>query len=71
MLVTHRMSGVRHADTIYVLSGGRLTEQGTHDELMAAQGRYAAMFTTQAAQYAAEPHGSVPRPASPPTRKPA
>ncbi|MFJ8864923.1 ATP-binding cassette domain-containing protein [Streptomyces sp. NPDC102473] len=71
VLVTHRMSGVRHADTIYVLSGGRLTEQGTHDELMTAQGRYAAMFTTQAAQYAAQPHGSVPRPASPSARKPA
>lgn len=60
VLVTHRMSGVRHADTIYVLDRGRLTEQGTHDELMAARGRYAAMFTTQAAQYAAGPRSAVP-----------
>ncbi|MFB8026567.1 ATP-binding cassette domain-containing protein [Streptomyces sp. NPDC056465] len=68
VLVTHRMSGVRHADTIHVLVRGRLVEQGTHDELMAAQGRYAAMFTTQAAQYAAEPRGSVPHPGPPPVR---
>lgn len=66
VLVTHRMSGVRHADTIYVLNRGRLTEHGSHDELMAAQGRYAAMFATQVAQYAAEPRGSVPRPSTPP-----
>ncbi|MFD9968586.1 ABC transporter ATP-binding protein [Streptomyces sp. NPDC059013] len=52
VLVTHRMSGVRHADAIHVLHGGRLVEHGTHDELMAADGRYASMFRTQAAQYA-------------------
>lgn len=52
VLVTHRMSGVRHADRIYVLREGRLTEQGSHDELMTARGRYAAMFDAQAAQYA-------------------
>ncbi|WP_327121349.1 ABC transporter ATP-binding protein/permease [Streptomyces sp. NBC_01341] len=65
VLVTHRMSGVREADTIYVLDRGRLTEQGSHHELMAARGRYAAMFTTQAAQYAPEPRGAVPRPGGP------
>ncbi|WP_041983138.1 ABC transporter ATP-binding protein [Streptomyces sp. AcH 505] len=52
VLVTHRMSGVRHADRIYVLHHGRLAEHGSHDELVAAQGRYAAMFAAQAAQYA-------------------
>ncbi|MFD8194536.1 ATP-binding cassette domain-containing protein [Streptomyces wuyuanensis] len=51
VLVTHRMSGVRHADTIHVLHRGRLVEHGSHDELMAAGGRYASMFRTQAAQY--------------------
>ncbi|MFD6419394.1 ATP-binding cassette domain-containing protein [Streptomyces sp. NPDC060194] len=62
VLVTHRMSGVRHADRIHVLHRGRLTEQGTHDELVALNGRYAAMFAAQAAQYA--PAAAVPRPSS-------
>ncbi|MFE1521809.1 hypothetical protein ACFW9I_34215 [[Kitasatospora] papulosa] len=57
------MSGVRHADHIYVLNQGRLAEHGTHDDLIAARGRYAAMFDTQAAQYAPAPN--VPKPASP------
>lgn len=63
MLVTHRMSGVRHADHIYVLNNGHLAEHGTHDELMAARGRYAAMFDAQAAQYA--PTTAIPHPAAP------
>ncbi|WP_435878040.1 ATP-binding cassette domain-containing protein [Streptomyces clavifer] len=70
VLVTHRMSGVRHADTIHVLDRGRLTEHGSHDELMAAQGRYAAMFATQAAQYAARGRASVPHPSAPPVPEP-
>ncbi|MFG3543040.1 MULTISPECIES: ATP-binding cassette domain-containing protein [Streptomyces] len=70
VLVTHRMSGVRHADTIHVLDRGRLTEHGSHDELMAAQGRYAAMFAAQAAQYAARSHASVPHPSAPPVPEP-
>ncbi|MEU2587912.1 ABC transporter ATP-binding protein [Streptomyces avermitilis] len=69
VLVTHRMSGVRYADRIYVLHQGRLAEHGSHDELMAAQGRYAAMFDAQAAQYA--PAGTIPRPASPTVSDPA
>ncbi|WP_327352762.1 ABC transporter ATP-binding protein [Streptomyces sp. NBC_01304] len=69
VLVTHRMSGVRHADHIYVLNNGHLAEHGTHDELVAAQGRYATMFAAQAAQYA--PAGSIPNPASPTVADPA
>ncbi|MER6108420.1 ABC transporter ATP-binding protein [Streptomyces hirsutus] len=69
VLVTHRMSGVRHADRIYVLHQGRLAEQGSHQELMAAQGRYAAMFEAQAAQYAPAP--TVPHPAPPAVVDPA
>lgn len=69
VLVTHRMSGVRHADRIYVLHQGRLAEQGSHDELVAAQGRYAAMFDAQAAQYAPAP--PLPHPSSPPVADPA
>lgn len=51
VLVTHRMSGVRHADLIYVLHEGRLVEQGDHEGLLAAHGRYASMFHMQAEQY--------------------
>lgn len=69
VLVTHRMSGVRHADTIYVLNRGRLTEHGSHDELMAAQGRYATMFATQAAQYAPEHRAVLPHPSAPPVQE--
>ncbi|GHC80264.1 ATP-binding cassette domain-containing protein [Streptomyces flavofungini] len=66
VLVTHRMSGVRHADTIHVLSRGRLVESGSHTDLMTADGRYAAMFRTQAAQYAPPPRPGVPHPGTPP-----
>jgi ATP-binding cassette subfamily B protein len=51
ILVSHRFSTVRHADRICVLEGGRVAELGTHDELMAFGGRYATMFTLQAARF--------------------
>ena len=69
VLVTHRMSGVRHADRIYVLNAGRLVEHGTHDELIAARGRYASMFDAQAAQYA--PTVNIPNPTAPTVSDPA
>jgi len=48
VLVSHRLANVRQVDRIYVLHEGRLVEQGSHDELMAAGGRYAELFTLQA-----------------------
>lgn len=51
ILITHRLGAVRHADRIYVMRDGMFTEQGTHDELMAENGYYAAMFNEQAAWY--------------------
>ncbi|MCF2527382.1 ABC transporter ATP-binding protein [Yinghuangia soli] len=52
ILITHRLASTRLADRIFVLDHGRLTEQGSHPELMASGGGYAEMYTMQAAQYA-------------------
>lgn len=51
ILVTHRLASVRGADYIIVLKGGRVTETGTHESLMAEGGTYADMFQRQAALY--------------------
>ena len=53
LLISHRFSSVRSADRIYVLDGGRVAESGSHDRLMALGGRYAELFTLQAAAYLA------------------
>ena len=55
VLISHRLNAVRDADHILVLSGGVLREQGNHDTLMARQGLYARLFTTQARGYAGVP----------------
>jgi hypothetical protein len=57
LLISHRFSSVRSADRIYVLQAGRVVEHGTHDELLAAGGLYAELFTLQAAAYLEEPAG--------------
>jgi ATP-binding cassette, subfamily B, bacterial len=51
LLISHRFSTVRMADRIVVIEGGRLVEEGSHSQLLAASGRYAAMFEMQAASY--------------------
>ncbi len=57
ILISHRFSTVRHADRICVLEGGRVVELGTHDELMAAGGRYRTMFDLQALRFGADGDG--------------
>jgi ATP-binding cassette subfamily B protein len=47
ILISHRISTVRHADQIAVLLGGRIVELGTHDELLARNGHYASLFQKQ------------------------
>ncbi|GGO46091.1 ABC transporter ATP-binding protein [Streptomyces lasiicapitis] len=47
VLVSHRFATVRLADRIAVVDGGRISEFGTHDELVASGGRYARMFRVQ------------------------
>jgi ATP-binding cassette subfamily B protein len=49
LVIAHRLSTVRHADTILVLNHGKLVESGTHDELMASQGTYRLLAETQLA----------------------
>jgi ATP-binding cassette subfamily B protein len=51
LLISHRFSTVMSADRIYVLHRGRITEQGSHDELLAAGGRYADLFLLQASAF--------------------
>ncbi len=51
VLISHRFSSVRMADRILVLADGKVEAQGTHDELVAQEGRYAELFELQAAGY--------------------
>ncbi|MEN8158593.1 MAG: ABC transporter ATP-binding protein [Myxococcota bacterium] len=47
LIIAHRLSTVRRADLILVIEEGRIAEQGTHDELMAASSRYRTLYETQ------------------------
>ncbi|GAC1517341.1 MAG: ABC transporter ATP-binding protein [Gemmatimonadaceae bacterium] len=51
VIISHRFSTVRMADRIFVLNGGAVIEEGTHDTLAAAGGLYAELFQMQAAGY--------------------
>ncbi len=54
ILISHRFSTVRQADRICVLEKGAVVELGTHDELIALNGRYRTMFDLQAQRFTSE-----------------
>jgi ATP-binding cassette subfamily B protein len=47
IIISHRLGTLRHADEIIFLDAGRIVERGSHDELVASGGQYAALFALQ------------------------
>lgn len=66
IVIAHRLSTIRHADRIVVLEGGRIIEEGSHDELLARAGRYADFLRLQIGPEAAAfgPRDASPEPAA-------
>ena len=46
-IIAHRLSTIRKADTIYVMSKGKITESGTHESLMGLKGAYYELYVTE------------------------
>ena len=55
MVILHRFATVRRAERIAVLDGGRITELGTHEQLLGIDGAYAAAYRVQAARFGSWP----------------
>jgi ATP-binding cassette subfamily B protein len=62
IVIAHRLSTIRHADRIHVLDAGRVTESGTHDELVALRGRYASLWSVQTGEIAGDRPSTASRP---------
>lgn len=53
LFISHRLSSVKNCDKVFMLEKGRLIEEGTHEQLIAAKGSYAQMYKKQAMNYLA------------------
>jgi ATP-binding cassette subfamily B protein len=53
--ISHRFATVREAERVVVLDQGQITEDGTHEDLIAADGRYAELFRLQAKRFEEAP----------------
>lgn len=51
IIISHRLSTIKHVDKIYYMENGQIVESGTHSDLMKLNGKYAEMYTVQAEQY--------------------
>ena len=51
IFISHRLASTRFCDRIIYVSQGKILEEGTHDELMASNGRYAKLFEVQSRYY--------------------
>ena len=61
VFVSHRLSSATIADKILVIEHGELIEQGSHRELMAQQGKYYDLFTTQSKRYVTQEEDNIPK----------
>lgn len=59
VFISHRLSSTRFCDRIILLENGKIAEEGTHEELLAAGGRYASLFELQSRYYREEKGGNV------------
>ena len=59
IIIAHRLSAVRNADRIITVEAGEIVEEGTHDELLAKNGRYARLYSLQSGDVSKKVEGNA------------